>query len=140
MININLNSERDGIISDLLPDLTPLLDVMFMLIVFLVLTTNAMQMVFDIALPEDKENVLEVLSENDTIKITIFSEGGNWAINKQTFVDFAAFKAELMNIYNNSKNKHVIVFGDKSVTIDRLMELLTFMRSKGIEAADIVMK
>lgn len=140
MINVNSNSERDGIISDLLPDLTPLLDVMFMLIIFLVLTTNAMQQVFDISLPEDKEDVLEVLSENDTIKITIFAEGQQWAINEQKFDDFSAFKPELLNAYKNSKKKHVIVFGDKSATIDRLMELLTFMRSKGIEAADIVMK
>lgn len=140
MINVNSNSERDGIISDLLPDLTPLLDVMFMLIIFLVLTTNAMQQVFDIALPEDKEDALEVLAENDTIKITIFSQNGKWAINEQAFNDFSTFKFELLNAYNNSKRKHVIVFGDKSATIDRLMELLTFMRSEGIEAADMVMK
>ncbi|MDB2415000.1 biopolymer transporter ExbD [Rickettsiales bacterium] len=140
MINVNSNSERDGIISDLLPDLTPLLDVMFMLIIFLVLTTNAMQQVFDIALPEDKDDVLEVLSENETIKITIFSEDGVLAINEKKFSDFSEFKIQLMDMYNNSKQKQVVVFGDKSATIDRLMELLTFMRSKGIETADIVMK
>lgn len=140
MINVNSNSERDGIISDLLPDLTPLLDVMFMLIIFLVLTTNAMQQVFDISLPEDKEDVLEVLAENDTIKITLFAEGKQWAINEQKFDNFSVFKSELLSAYKNSKKKHVIVFGDKSATIDRLMELLTFMRSEGIEAADMVMK
>lgn len=140
MINVYSNSERDGIISDLLPDLTPLLDVMFMLIIFLVLTNNAMQQVFDISLPDDKEDVLEVLSENDTIKITIFAEEGQWAINEQKFSDFSNFKPALITAYNNSKKKHVIVFGDKSATIDSLMELLTFMRSEGIEAADMVMK
>lgn len=140
MINVNSNSERDGIISDLLPDLTPLLDVMFMLIIFLVLTTNAMQQVFDISLPEDKEDVLEVLTENDTVKITIFVENKQWALNEEKFDDFAKFKTELVKAYKASKKKHVVVFGDKSATIDRLMELLTFMRSEGIEAADIVMK
>jgi len=140
MIDVNLNSQRDGIISDLLPDLTPLLDVMFMLIIFLVLTTNAMQQVFDISLPEDKEDALEVLAENDTIKITIFANDKRWAINNQEFSDFTAFKNALVAAYNDSKKKHVIVFGDKSATIDRLMELLTFMRSEGIEAADMVMK
>ena len=140
MIDVNSNSQRDGIISDLLPDLTPLLDVMFMLVVFLVLTTNAMQQVFDVTLPEDKEDVLEVLADSDTIKITIFAQGGSWAINEEKFTDFLAFKAELIKVYNDSDNKHFIIFGDKSATIDRLMELLTFMRSNGIEVADIVMK
>jgi biopolymer transport protein ExbD len=140
MINVNSNVERDGIISDLLPDLTPLLDVMFMLIIFLVLTTNAMQQVFDVSLPEDKEDVAEVLSENETLKITIFAQGGKWAINDEKFADFSEFKVALVNKYNSSKEQRVIIFGDEAATIDRLMELLTFMRSKGIEAADIVMK
>jgi len=140
MIDVNSDFQRDGIISDLLPDLTPLLDVMFMLIIFLVLTTNAMQQVFDVSLPEDKEDALEVLAESDTIKITIFAAEKQWAINEQKFNDFALFKNELKSAYNDSKKKHVIVFGDKSATIDRLMQLLTFMRSEGIEAADMVMK
>ena len=140
MINIDSDSQREGIISDLVPDLTPLLDVMFMLIVFLVLTTNTMQQVFDVTLPEDKEDTLEVLTENDTIKITIFSEGESWAIDDQKFEDFEEFKKTLMRIYNKSSQKKVIVYGDKSATIDRLMNLLTFLRSKGIETADIVME
>jgi biopolymer transport protein ExbD len=140
MIDVHSHAERDGIISDLLPDLTPLLDVMFMLIVFLVLTTNAMQQVFDVSLPEDKEDVLEVLSETDTIKITLFAVSGQWAVNDKKFSDFSEFTSELTNSYNASKSKHVVVFGDKNATINRLMELLTFMRSEGIEAADIVMQ
>jgi biopolymer transport protein ExbD len=140
MINVNKNSERDGIISDLLPDLTPLLDVMFMLIIFLVLTTNAMQQVFDISLPEDKDNVLEDLSEKDTIKVTIFSENNQWAINEKKFSDFALFKEELILTYHNTAKQQIIVFSDKSATVERLMDLLTFMRSKGIETTDIIMQ
>ena len=140
MIDINSDSQREGIISDLVPDLTPLLDVMFMLIVFLVLTTNTMQQVFDVTLPEDKDDTLEVLTENNTIKITIFAEDKAWAIDEQKFKDFEQFKKALVQLYNKSSEKKVVVYGDKAATIDRLMSLLTFLRSKGIETADIVME
>ncbi|PIR37426.1 MAG: hypothetical protein COV35_10060 [Alphaproteobacteria bacterium CG11_big_fil_rev_8_21_14_0_20_39_49] len=140
MIDVNSGSERKGIVSDLIPDLTPLLDVMFMLIIFLVLTTNTMQQVFDITLPEDKEDALKVLTEEDTIKITIFAEEKMWAINEQKFEDFELFKKSLIDSYGNSSEKKVVVYGDKNATIDRLMSLLTFLRSKGIETADIVME
>ena len=92
MINVNNNSEREGIILDLLPDLTPLLDVMFMLVIFLVLTTNTIHQVFDVKLPEDKEGVANILSEDDLIKITIFSEDNLWAINEEKFNNFENFK------------------------------------------------
>jgi biopolymer transport protein ExbD len=140
MIDIESTSQREGIISDLIPDLTPLLDVMFMLIIFLVLTTNAAQQVFDVKLPEDKEDALETLVEDDTIKITIFAEDDSWAINEQKYSDFDKLKNSLIDSYDNSSEKKVIVYGDKSATIDRLMSLLTFLRSNGIETADIVME
>ncbi|MDA0781502.1 MAG: biopolymer transporter ExbD [Rickettsiales bacterium] len=140
MIDVNSGSERKGIMSDLIPDLTPLLDVMFMLIIFLVLTTNTMQQVFDVTLPEDKEDALKVLTEEDTIKITIFAEEKMWAINEQKFEDFELFKKSLIDAYGNSPEKKVVVYGDKNATIDRLMSLLTFLRSKGIQTADIVME
>ena len=40
--------KRGGIIHDLMPDLTPLLDVMFMLIVFFILTANAVPYALDV--------------------------------------------------------------------------------------------
>ena len=139
MIDISSSSDRGDMIADLMPDLTPLLDVLFMLIIFLVLTINSAPQVFDISLPEDKDNITKASKDNNSISITLFPESNKWALNDQNFSDFNKFKSALVSKYNSSEEKQVMVFGDKSVTIDKLMSLLTFMRSKGIEAADIVM-
>ncbi len=140
MIDILSTSERDDMITDLMPDLTPLLDVMFMLIIFLVLTINSMPQVFDITLPEDKNNVTKSVKDNNSIVITLFAENNKWALNDTKFNNFSIFKSALVSKYNASDKKRVVIFGDKTVTIDKLMTLFTFMRSKGIEAADIVME
>lgn len=140
MIDIESKSERDGIISDLAPDLTPLLDVMFMLIIFLVLTTNTIEQVFDVKLPEDKQNVTEGLTEQDLIKITIFDEGNIWAIDDEKFSDFEEFQQLIVKVHSEKPEHDIIIYSDKNSTIDRLMKLLTFLRSENIETADIVME
>lgn len=140
MITIGNHTDREEIISDLVPDLTPLLDVMFMLIVFLVLTTNTMQQVFDVTLPEDQDGVTELLSEQETIKVTIFPESGQWGINEQKYSDYDGFKRALLVQHQAQPMQKIIIYGDQSVTIERLMKLLTFLRSQNIETADIVME
>jgi len=55
--------KRGNIVSDLMPDLTPLLDVMFMLIVFFLLTANAVPYTLDVNLPEDKEKVAQAVED-----------------------------------------------------------------------------
>ncbi|MCH2037894.1 MAG: biopolymer transporter ExbD, partial [Rickettsiales bacterium] len=125
MISDEVNNDREEMISDLVPDLTPLLDVMFMLIVFLVLTSNTMQQVFDVALPEDTEDVLEFLEEHKTIKVTIFALNADtndaWAVDDQKFNNYDAFKQSLLDAHNMSPDKKIIIYGDKSVALERLM-------------------
>lgn len=140
MINVSNDKQRDNIISDLLPDLTPLLDIMFMLIVFLILTTNPVQEAFEVNLPKNQEDVLKNISEKDVIKVTIFAEQRKWAVNEQKFADFTIFKQNLLDNYQNSESKHVVIFSDQEVTVDRLLKLLTFMSAEGVEVADIVME
>lgn len=134
------NSDKNNIISDLLPDLTPLLDVMFMLIVFLILTTNAVQQIFEVKLPEDQENVTKLLQEDDTLKITLFAEENKWAIDQQEFQDFKLFKHQLAKQKLNISEQRVIIFSDQQASVERLLQLLTYMQAQGIEIADIIME
>ena len=65
--------KRGGIIHDLMPDLTPLLDVMFMLIVFFILTANAVPYALDVNLPEDAEEVTQAVTDSDILTISLQS-------------------------------------------------------------------
>jgi len=63
-------SKRGNIVSDLMPDLTPLLDVMFMLIVFFLLTANAVPYALDVNLPQDDEAVTQAVEDPDMLSVT----------------------------------------------------------------------
>lgn len=139
MIDLDSSHERDSIMTDFVPDLTPLIDVMFMLIVFLVLTTNSVPHTFDIALPKDKADVVSASDNNEQITVTLFAEDNKIALNGKVYQDFLSFSDKLQALHQET-GKDVIIYGDKATSLASLMQLLTFMRGQSIPSADIVME
>ncbi len=131
-------SKRGNIAGDLMPDLTPLLDVMFMLIVFFLLTANAVPFALDVNLPEDSENVTQAVEDPDILSITLLPEDQGWKINEETYPLVEDFKDVLKA--KTKDNKKVIIIGDKDVSMQKLLTVMAFLRKHNIEAADIVME
>jgi len=136
MIEVADNNRRH-IVTDLMPDLTPLLDVMFMLIVFFILTANAVPYALDINLPEDTEAVTQVVNDPDMLSITLLPDE-QWKINDQVYTSEQNFKAELKRKIQDSKQ--VIIIGDKEASMQKLLSVMAVLRKYDIEAADIVME
>jgi len=130
--------KRAGIIHDLMPDLTPLLDVMFMLIVFFILTANAVPYAMDINLPEDTEEVTQSVTDDDYLNISLLPQEQGWKINDTHYKVETQFKQDLKEQIEG--NKKVIITGDKDVSMQKLLSLMTFLRKNNIETADIVME
>jgi biopolymer transport protein ExbD len=131
-------SKRGDIIADLMPDLTPLLDVMFMLIVFFILTANAVPYALDVNLPEDAEEVSQAVEDPDMLSVTLMPDEGGWKINDTLYKAEEAFKAALKEQTKN--NDQVIIIGDKDVSMQKLLTVMAFLRKHNIKAADIIMK
>lgn len=132
------DDSRGSIAGDLMPDLTPLLDVMFMLIVFFLLTANAVPYALDVNLPEDSEAVSQAVEDPDMLSVTLLSDDGGWKINDTLYKTESAFKKALQS--KAKENKKVIIVGDKEASMQKLMSVLAFLRKHNIEAADIVMQ
>lgn len=130
--------KRGGIIHDLMPDLTPLLDVMFMLIVFFILTANAVPFALDVSLPEDSEEVTQAVDDSDILTISLLSEEQGWKINDEEYVLEKDFKQALESKIKDDKK--VIILGDKDASMQKLLSVMTYLRKKEIDAADIVMQ
>jgi len=131
-------SKRGNIVTDLMPDLTPLLDVMFMLIVFFILTANAVPYALDVNLPEDSEAVAQAVEDPDMLSVTLLPGEGGWKINEATYQTEHAFKEALSGKTQDSKQ--VIIIGDQDVSMQKLLAVMVFLRKHNIEAADIVME
>lgn len=132
------DSNRESIISDLMPDLTPLLDVMFMLLIFFILTANAVPFALDVNLPKDAEDVTQAIKDPTMLSITLLPNDKGWKIDDTLYLTEDLFKAALTE--RATKAKKVVIVGDKEVSMNSLLNIMTFLRKHNIEAADIVME
>lgn len=130
-------SKRESILSDLMPDFTPLIDVMFMLIVFFILTANAVPYALDVNLPEDSENITQAVEDPEMLSITLLAENGGWKINEDVFNNKDQFQTALEIVTQDTKK--VIIIGDKDVPMQKLLDVMVFLRKHNIETTDIMM-
>ena len=138
MINVkNLKSERSKIEGDLIPDLTPLIDVMFMLIIFLILTMNVALKSFNIELAEDKDNLVQTHAV-PSLDLVIFNNADEWSIGGIRFASFADLKTELITRKNNSEKIKINILSDKSAPVEKLVRLLIFTNNQEIESSNII--
>ncbi len=123
------------------PDLTPLLDLVFIVMVFLLLTTNIQIKTMDVHIPQtEASSVLSALQkEVITINILPTQEAG-WAIQGERYSDWSLFSAELLNQIKAAPDKTVIIAADKAASVEAMLKLLAFLQNNQINATNIVME
>lgn len=138
MISLRENDPHDGRLRDLAPDLTPMLDILFILLVFFMLTAGSVFQSLNLTLPSSVDEEITMLNEPKHIMLEI-REGG-YAIDGKVFNDFAALKSVVPNIFKDKPEHELVIAGDKDISIEELLKVLTFLQSQGIEAANILMQ
>ncbi len=139
MINISANN-RKNILSELAPDLTPLLDVVFMLIVFLILSVNSALYSLEIELPKDKENVTKIVSDKQNITIYILSKNKGWKIDKKSYKEEKYFRQDLINLAKNNPSLKVMIVSDQDASVAKFINLLTLLEKLKIEKTNIAVE
>jgi biopolymer transport protein ExbD len=140
MINISdLKSERSKIEGDLIPDLTPLIDVMFMLIIFLILTMNVALKSFNVDLAEDKDNLVQDQAVA-ALDLVIFNNADDWSLDGVKFSSFEELKLELQKRAGNDDDIKINILSDKSVPVEKLVRLLIFTNDQKIDSSNVVVR
>ncbi|EJG1065398.1 biopolymer transporter ExbD [Vibrio parahaemolyticus O1] len=132
MIKVPQDNNRNG----LTPDLTPLLDIIFIVMVFLMLTAAVKLDSLDVALPStDSQAVAEV--DKQSITVNILKDEPYWAINGQTYIDWENFTLALLE-ESKSTDKPIVIGADKTANIQSLVQLLGFLQENGIQATQLL--
>lgn len=120
-----------------LPDLTAMLDILFILLVFFLLTAGTAFHTLDLTLPATKSDSLPVANKTKTILLEVQKVG--YMLDKKPIADLATLEQTLPEVLEAEAGSKLIVAGDKEISIERLLEVLTYLRVSGIKAADILM-
>ena len=117
------------------PNVTPLIDIVFLLLVFFMLTSHFVQDdVLNIQLPETESG--EELDEKKSIEIVINTEG-QW-LYREKVVDADALLLALQDDLSKLEDKRVRIRGDKSSDLGSTVTVLDVARRAGATGVDIV--
>lgn len=121
-------------------DLTSLVDVIFILMVFFLLTTNSVEHALTLDLPTDDADQATPVTTPDPIILTLFAGAPRWQINQQPFQDWQAVEQAILQRRTERPGAEVVIAGDRQVPLERLLQALAFLRREGLRTAEILMK
>lgn len=121
-------------------DLTPLLDLIFIVMVFLLLTTNVQIEAMKINVPQTSDT--QVLSEVDkpVININLLDGDKSWGIDGHGYDNWNRFTTALLAAVKAHPEKALIVGADKGAKVESMLKLLAFMQAHNIQTTDIIME
>lgn len=125
----------DAAAENVQPNLTPLIDVVFMLIVFLLLTANAAQYAVTVDLPEassamPSEREALVLQPPET-------EGGAWVLDGQPYDNAAAVRQALVRALEGNDDQALVIAIDAAASSQRLIDAMDVATEAGAKAVEI---
>lgn len=125
------------------PDMTALLDVIFILLVFLLLTANVAPKVLPIDLPAKGGAEAKPLNLTDHVSISISEIDDHWGLNGDEYSGWSSFEVALMQAVNQLMDQkitpQIIIAGDKQASLEKMLQLLAWLQGKDLSAAQVMM-
>ena len=111
-------------------DVTPLIDVLFMLIIFFVLTATFIQGKLDIDLPSGESTASEM---KRALTLTVEKDG-------TIFRDgVKVSREELPILARGAREREILIAGDKNAPYGKVAEVLSILKKEGISSAGLLM-
>lgn len=128
---------HDGTLQGLVADLTPLLDILFILIVFFLLTAGAVFHSMELELPKSVSETLAL--ETSPKNITLEIHKNYYRIDGRHIPTFESLQSGIQEAATNKPEHKIIIASDKKASVDQLMRVLTYLQSTDIDTANILM-
>jgi len=125
---IEFKEFEESLTSEVGPNLTPLIDMMFLLLIFFLLTSFLVRPSIPVALPETEIAEVHELAE---ITITIFKDGG-LLLNGNAITD-ERLASRLKRLHAFQRSEEVVIQADRGVVFGRVVEVMDISKSSGME-------
>lgn len=112
-------------------DITPLIDVMFMLIIFFVLTASFVNGKLNVELPAGYGLVSPM---EGAITVTVEKSGAVFWDGR------SVAKQEIAQLAKGAKGREILVAGDSGASYGTIAEVLSILRREGITSAGLLMR
>ena len=136
---IKVNRKKSHVAEDIFIDMTPMIDVTFILLLFFILTANVAQSVYPIKVPTADKSLENLTPQQDPLKITIF-KGETFAVGSEKYHTKEALRKHLIKVIEKDPQRKITVIPDEKSESGSLIWLLTFFEGNKIENVDILVE
>ncbi len=127
-----LEKDESNVMSEI--NMTPLVDVMLVLLIIFIVTVPVMKHSLDIDLP--KVSTAPQLEKPDVVKLSVDAKGA-YRINNAPVSD-GVLKRELDEMARHHPQPIVHIYGDKQVVYERVINVMGLANKAGIEKVGFV--
>ncbi len=135
---IQVDTEQIGSFEALAVDLTPMLDILFIVLVFFMLTANPAMHALQVELPAKGAEQAEALTPQTRLQLTLFAKQ-QWALNDEIFTDWQDTQRAFKQAINKAPETEIIIATEKDASVERLLEVMAFLKQQNLQAAQIRM-
>ncbi|WP_162473670.1 ExbD/TolR family protein [Serratia microhaemolytica] len=121
-------------------DLTALLDIIFIVMVFLLLSTNIRLQMLPVSIPEATATSQLTTSPSAVVTVSIPADGDLWGLQDHLFEHWHSFSAALLDAIQSPTRSAIVVASDNTAHVEKLIKLLAFFQQHHIEATQIIMR
>jgi len=122
-------------------ELTPLIDIIFIVVVFLLLTANTQLLSLPVEIPSNDRAAENATVSEQTTLISLQATPPLWAINRQQFDHWQDFEAALLDkVSSDPANQHINIAAAHDADVEALIKLLALLNEKQITNTQILMK
>lgn len=121
------NSEEGEAVSEI--NVTPLVDVMLVLVIILLVTAPLLTQSVNVALPKTTSTTPD--TEKQPMQLGIDAQGGI-TLNKKSLVDLAALETTLKNELSLNPELTVHVYADQAINYGKVAEVMAAVQHAGI--------
>lgn len=132
--------QADGTQANLLPDLTPLLDVIFIVLVFFLLTAQTPLMQLAVHLPQSREALPAAVASSDERMRVQLDAAGNWQLNGAAQVDFATLRSALSQAFSAADQPGLDLALDRQAPLSAFLDLMALLQQQGVQDSRILLE
>jgi len=126
------------------PELTPLIDIVFIVIVFLLLTANVQMLSLPVDIPDTDSQLAIAQPEKQSLTVAVRSTPPHWEINVNEFgtnqyEDWLEFKDSLI-LQLNKPSSTLLITPDAEASAENLLQLLALLNENAFSNIQIMME
>ena len=122
-------------------DLTPLIDIVFIVIVFLLLAVNTRLLSLPVEIPSSKNPAEVATTSTHDLIITLQADAPFWALNDQKFNNWDTFEPALLAALTTEvAYQQIYIAPAHNANVEPLVQLLSILNEKQVPNTRILMK